>query len=194
MFTVAYKPHLGFCTEFYTVSAKTYHQALRLGLLLNFYQTFLSENNHSQPPKARIELWDASGKRHARESSFIHDLNHHAYYDLESLDDFSHCKDANDWGLKLNWLPQVPCKAFSFPVMNLDEAEIFYDALAFYDNYLLTSCDNMRVDYANQGFLMMIDPDWVEGQANNEIWVDWYYECGDTYYEDFNDYLNQKVA
>lgn len=191
MLKLAYKPHLG-CYNFFETKVSTFNEALRIALALSLYQTFLGLNNHSQMPKARIELRRPPGtKLHRDHYALVQRLNYHSYTNMKDIDDLATCQDAMEWKMRLHWIPQVPGKAFVFPVKSKEEAALIHDILANYDSYLLDDCEDMRVDHANACFVDMIDPDWTKDDGPQERWTDWYYEIGDTYYADFDDYLSQ---
>lgn len=64
--------------------------------------------------------------------------------------------------LRVWWIPQVPMKAFHYPVNSVKEGAILLDVLAKYD--LFQYVNNVKPDYANAGGLQM----WEDGE-----WVDW---------------------
>lgn len=79
--------------------------------------------------------------------------------------------------MRIWWVPQVPGKAFHFPVKTLEEAVNIYRVLGKYDLFLLEN--NHRVDYTNVGGLEVYN----EEEGIWEEWVD--VETGDT----LDDYL-----
>jgi len=81
--------------------------------------------------------------------------------------------------LRIYWFPNIPCKAFHFPVNTLEEAVAVNNALANYDLFLLEH--RHRRDYANAGGLEIWNPD-------EEEWEDWYdEETGMS----FDEYINE---
>ena len=75
--------------------------------------------------------------------------------------------------LRIWWIPQVPMKAFYWPVQSVDEAVNLCNLLAEYDKFQFEN--RVKPDYCNVGGLMIFE----DGE-----WVDW---CNDEYM-DFNDY------
>jgi Superinfection exclusion gene product 17 len=73
--------------------------------------------------------------------------------------------------LRVWWVPQIPGKAFRYPVETLVQAKTLLDCLAQYDKFLLDN--NHRVNYANTGGLEV----WDEEEQD---WLDW---CDSVYYE-----------
>jgi hypothetical protein len=77
--------------------------------------------------------------------------------------------------LRMWWIPQVPGKAFHFPVSSIEEAVAVNNALAEYDLFLLENKN--RVDYCNAGGLQV----WNE---EDQEWIDWWDEKnGETFDE-----------
>lgn len=193
MVAVAYKPHLGHCNKPFVFEAKDKKEAISFALCLNFYQVFLSENNHSQSPKPRLEFRKSINDTELRidHQDMVNEFNKSPYFEMESVDELADGFAANKYGLRVMWLPQVPCKPFYFPVKDVDTAERCYKLLAEYDLYLLEDCESMRVDYSNMGTLEMINP---LKDSEGEKWTSWYFEDGDTYYEDFDEYLRREES
>lgn len=78
--------------------------------------------------------------------------------------------------LMVYWIPQVPMKAFEYPVLKLSEAAILCDALAKYD--LFQYENKVKPDYNNAGGLLVYE----DGE-----WCDWY---GDND-EDFDEWMDR---
>jgi len=70
--------------------------------------------------------------------------------------------------LRVWWVPQVPCKAFQFPVDSAKEGWVLTNALAQYDLFQLEH--NIKPDYCNAGGLNVFE----DGE-----WCEWYSEDGD---------------
>jgi hypothetical protein len=88
--------------------------------------------------------------------------------------------------LKVWWIPQVPMKAFHYPVNSPQEGFILLDALAKYDLFQFEN--NVKPDYSNAGGLFVFDEDLVdENDAVWDGWSDWYSEMG----EGIDYYLNE---
>lgn len=81
--------------------------------------------------------------------------------------------------LKVWWIPEIPMKAFEFPVNTLQEAFTLLKALAEYDEFQFEN--NIRPDYSNAGGLIVFD-------EFNDEWCEWYSEDGD----DIEYYLNSE--
>jgi hypothetical protein len=77
--------------------------------------------------------------------------------------------------LKVWWVPQVPMKAFEYPVKTPQEGAILCDALAMYD--LFQYENNIKPDYSNAGGLVVY-------QEEDTGWTDWCAEDG-TEFEEF---------
>lgn len=179
---VAYKPHLGFCQDFFTFEAASQKEAVEVSMLLTSYQSFLAKNNHSQHPKSRVEFRNKSGGLNFMHQGLVNSLNSHAYYkfDHDDLKD----KEPLKTKMRLLWLPQVPCAPFGYPLESEIQAVKYIDILANYDLYLYEKCDGMRTDYANTGFVQIL-----EGNGDNFEWCDWYKETEDDYFDDIEDYI-----
>lgn len=71
--------------------------------------------------------------------------------------------------LRVWWIPQIPGKAFHWPVSDLAHAASMLDALAAYDDFQFG--ENVKGDYANTGGLLVY---------RNGDWEDWESdECDD---------------
>lgn len=71
------------------------------------------------------------------------------------------------------WIPQIPCKAFCYPVSTTDEAIILLDALSRYDLFQLA--EDIREDFSNSGGLLI-----AEHCHEGMEWVDWYDDDGNS--------------
>lgn len=183
---VAYKPHLGFSPEFFTVNAESHADAIDVAVMLNAYQKFLGNNNHSLPAKARLEFRKESGELQMMSEAMVESFHRHKFYSAseENMSEIYPQKT----GLRLYWFPQVPCKPFRFPVKDEKQAGLFLDVLANYDLFLFEKCDGMRVDYCNMGGLEMFE----DGE-----WIEWDKETEDDYFDDvqaYLEYLKEKAA
>lgn len=189
---LAFTPHIGFCSAPFLVSVANTDDALKTGFLLNFYQHFLAQNNHSQHPKARIEFCK-DGEPRSRllsHDALVDKFIKSPLHNISDIDDFADGELANKSGLRLSWIPQVPGKPFVFPVEDVNQAMSFYNILADYDRYLFEDCSGMRVDYANMGFLEMILKD-EDGNLldTNTKWVSWELDTGDDYFDSIDEYM-----
>lgn len=188
--TIKYTPHIGFCNKPFSFDIKKNGKenitktAKRIALCLIMYQNFLAQNNHSQYPKSRIDFFEKNDKKSMASDRIIREINNHKYFSLENLDILSKSDDCLKFG-KLQWFPQIPCKPFEFPVFSLNEAVIFYNALSSYDHYLLLSCNEMRVDYANMFDLLIPQ----KNEDSTIEWCSWYLETDVQYFSDFSDYI-----
>ena len=72
--------------------------------------------------------------------------------------------------LRVWWIPQIPMKAFEWPVDDLRQAAVMLDALAAYDDFQFA--ENVKGDYANTGGLSIFQ---------GGEWVDWENEEGDDF-------------
>lgn len=75
--------------------------------------------------------------------------------------------------LRIWWIPQIPGKAFEWPVADMQTAGMMLDALAAYDDFQFA--ENIKGDYCNTGGLQVF-----EGGE----WLDWESEDG----EDFDEF------
>lgn len=189
---LAFTPHIGFCSKPFLTSVSSADAAIKTGLLLYFYQHFLAQNNHSQHPKPRIEFCKDEDPRSrlVGHDALVNKFNHSPLHDIDDIDDFADGELANKSGLRLSWIPQVPGKPFIFPVDDVNQAMAFYNALADYDLYLFEDCSDMRVDYANMGFLEMILKDENGNLVDPETkWVSWEFETNDDYFDSIEEYM-----
>lgn len=86
--------------------------------------------------------------------------------------------------MRVYWMPQVGADAaFYVPVNSVDEAKKVMDMLAAYDCFQYNH--NIKPDYCNTGGLQMWD-------ENEQDWVDWYYEDDDCFYDDVDEYCEEK--
>lgn len=63
---------------------------------------------------------------------------------------------------KVWWVPQIPMKAFEYPVAGFEEGELLLDVLAKYDIFQLEN--NIKPDYSNAGGICYRHPDYTEGE------------------------------
>ena len=77
--------------------------------------------------------------------------------------------------LRVWWCPQIPCKAFHWPVTSLVEGRMLLDALAQYDLFQLEH--NIKPDFCNAGGLQVFDPE-DDHDGPNGSWSDWYDDDG----------------
>jgi len=70
--------------------------------------------------------------------------------------------------LQVWWIPQVPMKAFTVLVKNVDEAKLLIETLAKYDAFQYRH--NIKPDYSNAGGLNVFE---------NGEWCEWYDEEND---------------
>jgi len=92
------------------------------------------------------------------------------YCDIIQKESFS---KPDEGDLRIYWIPQIPMKAFLYPVETLIEAKHFLSAFAYYDLFQFEH--NIKPDFANTGGLQIFE----DGE-----WVDWYDEDGN----DIDDY------
>lgn len=194
VFTLSYTPNIYLCETPFSVSCDSDEGLVRIATALELYQIFLFENNHSGEKKSKVEFFDLVGNQ----SSSLHEqFKHHKYFTLSSTDELALCDDAMEWGMRLLWFPQAPCKSFKFPVKNEHEALALTNIIAAYDQYLLDSCIQMRVDYSNFYDLEFRPSDFQEQIKEGLIdpesggWISWYYfnENDDVYYDSFHDFV-----
>lgn len=194
--TVKYKPHLLNCDKPFSYTPKVM-EPIKAAVCLILFQNFLAIENHSSAPyKSRLDFFKGEAK-HPSTTRMVTDTNHHLLMPPESDTDLT-LSELNSviekWilknkiELKVSYLPQVPCAAFSFPAKSEEEAVEIRTMLIEYDTYLFEKCEEMRVDFANMVFIEMLE----DGE-----WVSWYKENGDDYFEeeDIDDYIqSQKVG
>lgn len=94
--------------------------------------------------------------------------------------------------LRVWHIPQVPMKAFHVETDSLQEAVKIKNALADYD--LFQYENNVKGDYANANGIEMwdeslTDQDLVDMELEDR-WVDWFYEDGNEYFDDPEEYLD----
>jgi hypothetical protein len=90
-------------------------------------------------------------------------------------------KNPKNGDLIVWWIPQIPMKAFHYPVNSPQEAFILLDALAEYD--LFQYENNVKPDYCNAGGLMVFDEELIDETDEDDIefgdselsngWSDW---------------------
>jgi len=78
--------------------------------------------------------------------------------------------------LQVWWIPQIPMKAFEYPVGSVDEAVTILEVLALYDLFQFEN--NVKGDYANVGGLNIFE----EGE-----WVNWWNDD----YGDIEEYIRE---
>lgn len=85
--------------------------------------------------------------------------------------------------LRVSHFPQIPCKAFTVDVKNLEEAKKISDVLANYDLFQLEN--RIKPDYANATVIEEFDEETRE-------WVSWRdEETGIDDIDEYFDYINQ---
>jgi hypothetical protein len=75
--------------------------------------------------------------------------------------------------LKIYWIPQVPMKAFEYPVTSVSEAKHMLDMLARYDIFQYEH--NVKPDFCNAGGLMI-----YEQTKDGLDWCEWYNATGES--------------
>jgi len=87
----------------------------------------------------------------------------------------------NNKKMRVWWMPQVGANAtFYIPVNSVEQARFVMDVLAYYDCFQWNH--NIKPDFCNCGGLQVYDED--EGE-----WNDWYYDDGENYFDDVDEYL-----
>lgn len=82
--------------------------------------------------------------------------------------------------LRVSHFPQIPCKAFTVEVKNLEEAKLISDTLANYD--LFQYENRIKPDYANATVVEEFDEE-------SQEWISW---CDDeTGIDDIDEYFEQ---
>ena len=66
------------------------------------------------------------------------------------------------WEYQVWWVPQIPMKAFIFPVGTIEAGHTLCDALAKYDAFQLEN--RVKPDYCNAGGVQMRHPVGTEGE------------------------------
>ena len=94
--------------------------------------------------------------------------------------------------LRVWHIPQVPMKAFHVETDSLQEAIKIKNALADYDLFQFEN--NVKGDYANANGIEMwdeslTDQDLIDMELEDR-WVDWFYEDGNEYFDDPEEYLD----
>jgi hypothetical protein len=90
----------------------------------------------------------------------------------------------NNKKMRVWWIPQVGAKAtFYVPVESVEEAKKFMDMLAAYDCFQYNH--KIKPDFCNTGGLQIWD------ESEND-WVDWTYEDDESYYDDVDEYCEEK--
>lgn len=192
--TLHYTPNINFCDTPFVVVCDSEEGIVRIAVALELYQKFLFENNHSRQPASSVYFTDRNKEFLP---SLVKDFSGHKYMQLSSVDDLASCDDAEEWGVRLLWFPQAPCKSFKFPVKNEHEALALTNIIAAYDQYLLELCTQMRCEYNNFYDLEFRPTDFAvqikEGLIDPESggWTSWYYfnEKEDVYYDSFHEFV-----
>lgn len=81
--------------------------------------------------------------------------------------------------LRVAHMPQVPCKAYTVEVKDLQEAKLISDILADYDIFQYEN--NIKPDYANATFIEEYD-------ESEKEWIGWSDE--ETGIDDLDEYLD----
>jgi hypothetical protein len=73
-----------------------------------------------------------------------------------------------DYAVKVWWVPQVPMKAFEFPVPDIKAGALLCDALAKYD--LFQYENHVKPDYSNAGGVAFLDEEgeWCDVDTYDE--------------------------
>lgn len=193
-FILNYTPNIHFCEEPFVVGCDSDDGLVRIAVALDLYQRFLFENNHSKQPLSSVSFFDQNQQR---SPSMLEQFNKHKYKRLSSVNELAFCDDAEEWGVRLLWFPQAPCKSFKFPVKNEHEALALTNIIAAYDQYLLELCVHMRCECNNFYDLEFRPSDFSEQIKEGLIdpesrgWVSWYYfnESEDIYYDSFHEFV-----
>lgn len=86
--------------------------------------------------------------------------------------------------MRVWWCPQVGVsKNFYVPVESVEEAKKVMDILAAYDCFQYNQ--NVKSDYSNMGGLEVFDEESCE-------WVSWEYEDENDYFDDVDEYCENK--
>lgn len=192
--TLHYTPNINFCDVPFVVACDSEEGIIRIAVALELYQKFLFKNNHSRQPVSRVYF---SNKNKNDLRHLLKGFNEHKYMQLPSVDDLASCDDTEEWGFRLSWFPQAPCKSFKFPVKNEHEALALTNIIAAYDQYLLELCTQMRCEYSNFYDLEFRPADFAEQIKEGLIdpesggWTSWYYfnEEEDIYYDSFHEFI-----
>ena len=80
-------------------------------------------------------------------------------------------EDPQPGDLQVWWIPQVPMRAFWYPVNTAEEGKRLLDALARYDLFCLE--ERVRPDYSNAGGLVVFEyGEWVDADMDEDTDVD----------------------
>lgn len=86
--------------------------------------------------------------------------------------------------MRVWWCPQVGIeKNFYIPVQSVEEAKKVMDILAAYDCFQYNQ--NVKPDYCNMGGVEVFNEE-------SQEWEDWYYEDDTNFFEDVDDYCENK--
>lgn len=86
--------------------------------------------------------------------------------------------------LRVWWMPQVGVNSvFYVPVETVEEAKKVMDLLAAYDCFQYNH--EVKPDYCNVGGLQVFDEE-------EQCWNDWEFADGNDYFDDVDDYCEQK--
>lgn len=85
--------------------------------------------------------------------------------------------------LRVWWVPQVPMQSFYIPVESPEEGKKIMDVLAAYDCFQYNH--NVKPDYCNMGGLQYYNEE--DGE-----WEDWYFEDGEVYYDNLDEYIEEQ--
>lgn len=85
--------------------------------------------------------------------------------------------------LRVWWIPQVPMEAFYIPVESPEEGQKVMNILATYDCFQYNH--NVKPDYVNTGGLEYFNEESSE-------WEDWYFEDENSYYDDLDEFIEEK--
>lgn len=149
----------------------------------------MAVENHSNMPKARLELRDGN-KLHKSHQTLLNGINSGNHDEPISVPKVSS-------NLYLLWFPQIPCNPYKVEVKNVEDAAFLHEVLAKYDLFLLNDCINMRVDYCNSCDLVMPDPDpdseYEDIYGFDGPMTSWYLEDEENgnYFSDFDEYLRE---
>jgi hypothetical protein len=90
---------------------------------------------------------------------------------------------ASQTGLRVWWVPQMPCEAFEVDVPDLATADLLLDVLANYDAFQFEH--GVKPDYCNAGGLMMFE---------NGEWVDWYDDALNCEFDEWREANGRRAA
>ena len=193
---ISYSPHVAFTTGNPFIHQVEAQHAEHFAAALHSFQLFLGQEKHSQiPHKSRIEFLGDDGEILDGSKPGWVGFNHHSLLSKFNASKFLNhdTPGYNDafledekYQLHIYYFPQVPCKPFVFPVESPEQAYALLNMLYAYDDYLLTKCDSMRVDYCNIAGLNMRDPE------DSSEWISWDIETDDDYFDNLDDYMESK--